>query len=68
MIAIVINVLEYLKSIAQFSNDKNIYVSLYAGWEKNGVYYPQILGLFYSEDGGNTLLRNAGNYLPVNTP
>lgn len=62
LIAIVINVLEYLKSIGQLSNGKNIYVSLYAVRETNGVFYPQILGLFDSEDGGNTLLRNVGNY------
>jgi len=68
VIAIFISVLEYLKSIGQLSNDKNIYFSLYAVQETNGVFYPQILGLFDSEDGGNTLLRNVGNYLPVNTP
>jgi len=56
VIAIVINALEYLKSIGQLSNDKNIYVSLCAGRESNGVIYPQILGLFDSEDRDNTLL------------
>lgn len=68
VIAIVINALEYLKSIGQLSNDKNIYVSLCAGRESNGVIYPQILGLFDSEDRDNTLLWNVGNYLPVDTP
>ena len=50
VIAIVINVLEYLKSVCQLSDDKNIYVRRYAGRETNGVIYPQILGLFVFED------------------
>ena len=56
VIAIFINVLEYLKSVGHVSDDRNIYVSLYAGRETKGVIYPLILGLFDSEEGDKTLL------------
>jgi hypothetical protein len=45
VIAIFINVFEYLKSVCQLSDDRKNYVSLYAGREIKGVIYPQILGL-----------------------
>jgi hypothetical protein len=43
VIAIIINVLEYLKSVGQLSDDTNNYVSLYAGQETNGVIIPKFL-------------------------
>jgi hypothetical protein len=45
VITIIINVLKYLKSVSQLSDDRNIYVSWYVGREPNGVIYPQILVL-----------------------